>query len=191
MMTRVRTRSVWLRALVLATVACGLTAAFAADDAAPAGTSRIEGKITSGAKKTPVGGATVLVYHLATAKIFRSAPTGQNGRFEVTGLIHGYYDVAVETPDGLFVGNQVVNAPPDGRAISNFHLVPAGPGQSKPRDFPGAEKPPTGLATYSQESFWKKPKGIALWVGGGVAVIALAVSLADDDDDPPPSPSSP
>ncbi len=187
MTTRVRTRSVWLRGLVLATVACGLTAAFAADDAAPAGTSRIEGKITLGAKKSPVADATILVYHLATAKIFRSAPTGENGRFEVTGLVHGYYDVAVETPDGLFVGNQVVNAPPDGRAISNFNLVPAGPGQSKPRDFPGAEQPPTGLATYSHKSFWKKPKGIALWVGGAVAAVAVAASLGSDD---PPSQST-
>ena len=174
---------------VLAAVACGLTGSMAADEATSSGTSGIEGKITSGSKKTPVAGATVLAYHLATGTIFRSHPTAENGSFEVTGLSLGYYDMAIEAPDGLYVGNQVVNVPPDGRAVSDFNLVPTGPEESGPREFPGSDQAPSGTATFTEKSFWRKPKGIAIWAGG-TAAVALAIILGNDSDDRV-SPSSP
>ncbi len=155
----------------------------AADEPAPSGTSRIEGKITAGSKKTPVAGATVLVYHLASGTIFQSPPTAENGRFEVTGLTHGYYDMAVEAPDGLYVATQVVNVPPDGRAVSDLNLQPTGAGLSGPRQFPGSDQPASGIAALIEKSFWLKPKGIAIWTGGTAAAIALGLSLGDDDDD--------
>ena len=155
----------------------------AADEVILSGTSRIEGKITSGSKKTPVAGATVLVYHLASGTIFRSQPTAENGRFEVAGLTHGYYDMAVEAPDGLYVGNQVVNVPPDGRTVSNFNLQPTEAGQSGPRDFPGSDQAASGIATFIEKSFWRKPKGIAIWTGGTVVAVATAAALLNRDSD--------
>ena len=156
----------------------------AADEPAPSGTSRIEGKITSGSKKTPVVGATILAYNLATGTIFRSQPTAKNGRFEVTGLAHGYYDMAVEAPDGLYVATQVVNVPPDGRAVSDLNLQPTGAGESGPRDFPGSDQAASGIAALIEKSFWLKPKGIAIWGGG--TVVALALLLGGGSDSNPP-----
>ncbi len=175
---------------VLAAVACGLTGSMAADEAAPSGTSRIEGEITSGPKKTPVAGATVLAYHLATGRIFRSQPTAENGRFEFSGLPHGYFDMAVEAPDGLYVANQVVNVPPDGRAVSNFNLRPGGAG-SEPRDFPGSDQAASGIAAFIEKSFWRKPKGIAIWSGSAVAAVAVGFGLNSDGNPTVISPSSP
>ena len=130
-----------------------------------------------------MAGATVLVYHLASGTIFRSQPTAENGRFEVTGLTHGYYDIAVEAPDGLYVANQVVNVPPGGRAVSNFNLQPTGPGKSGPRDFPGSDQAASGIAAFIEKSFWRKPKGIAIWTGGTAAAATAAVQLLKRDSD--------
>ena len=188
---RVRRRSVWMLVTVVAAVACVLPGSMAADEATSPETSRIEGKITSGSKKAPVADATVLAYHLATGTIFRSQPTAENGRFEFSGLPHGYFDMAVEAPDGLYVANQVVNVPPDGRAVSNFNLRPGGAG-SESRDFPGSDQAASGIATFAGKSFSRKPKGIAIWTGSSVAVVALALILSNDSDsNDPVSPSTP
>ena len=152
----------------------------AADMATSSGSSRIAGKFSSGLKFTPSGGATVLSYHLVTGTIFRSQPTAENGRFEVTGLTHGYHDMAVEAPDGLYVANQVVNVPPNGRAVSNFNLQPTGAGESGPRDFPGSDQAASGIARFIEKSFWRKPKGIAIWTGGTALAAALLLSLGSD-----------
>ena len=150
----------------------------AADEAAPSGTSRIEGKITSESKKTPLAGATVLAYHLSTGTIFRSQPTAEDGRFEVTGLSQGYYDMAIEAPDGLYVGNQVINVAPDGRAVANFNLQPTEPGESGPRYSPGSDQAAIGIATLIEKS--SKAKGIAIWSAGTAAAAALLLSLDSD-----------
>ena len=153
----------------------------AADEAIRAGTSRIEGKITSGASRTPVAGATVLAYHLSDATIFRSQPTAPDGHFEITGLVHGYYDMAVQARAGLFVGTRVINVPPDGRAVSNFNLQPTETGERGPRYFPGSDQPAAGFARLVPKSFWLQPKGIALWSGGAAAAAALLLSGSTDD----------
>ncbi len=169
-----------MRATVLAALACGLAGSKTADEAAPSGTSSIEGKITSGPNQIPVANATVLVYNFVTAAIFSSRPTAENGRFEVTGVTHGYYDMAIEAPDGLYVGNRVVNVLPDARAVSNFNLQPNGPGESGPRFFSGSDQAASGIATLIEKSFWRQPKGIAIWTGGTAVALALLLGGGSD-----------
>ena len=76
MSTSCRKAPVWTRAIaLLAAFTFMLPAAIGQDSGTAVESSTIKGKITTGPKKTPVPGATVLVYHLATATIHRSTPT--------------------------------------------------------------------------------------------------------------------
>ena len=192
MSTSCRKAPVWTRTIaLLAAFTFMLPAAIGQDSGTAVESSTIKGKITTGPKKTPVPGATVLVYHLATATIHRSAPTDEKGHYEVSGLEHGYYDLAVESPDGLYVGNQVVNLPPGGKVVSNFNLQVSETAESSPRDFPGSDQPATGIASFLEKSFWKKPKGIAIWVSGSAVAAALLLSGGSSGDGSTVSCSSP
>lgn len=132
--------------------------------------STLVGKISS-VTETGVTGATVVAYHLSTGEVVRSSPTGPKGRFEMTGLKHGYYDLAIETAQGLFVANQVVNLPPGGKAVANLRLVTASIAGEGPRDFPGSDQPASGIAQLVK----KGNKKIIGWaVAGGVGA-ALAI----------------
>ncbi len=151
------------------------TAAIAADDAGVPGNSTLAGTIVSDSKKK-VSGATVLAYQLSTAQVFRSAPTGEKGHYEIAGLSHGYYDIAVETNSDLFVGNQVINVPAQGNAVASFSLTTSDVIGTGPRDFPGSDRAPTGFATLVTQNFWMTGKGIAIWAGGGLATVILIVA---------------
>jgi len=149
------------------------------------GVGSIAGRVLDSTGKKSVAGATVLAYHLASATIYRSSPTSDNGRYEIAGLPHGYYDIAVELPDGLYVGNQVVNVPPGGHATATFSLLASSSFGPETRDFPGADQPATGIAQYGKK---KKKKGVALIVTGSVLAVALLFALGGDSS---PSPSTP
>ena len=176
--------------LLIATLIFGVSPALAAEPN-EVGTSRIVGKITSGDKKKPVEGAEALAYHLSSAQVYRSASTAADGRFEFTGLLHGYYDLAIQTNIGLWVGTSVINAPPNGKAVANLHLIPSSAvGQSEEaRDFPGADQAPIGIAQFVEGGM--KPKGIALLTAGGVLGALGIASLLNESDAPPPSATLP
>jgi hypothetical protein len=157
--------------ILVAALVLGPALALAQEPAEP-GTSSIAGKLAGGDPKRPVAGATVLAYHLSTAQIYRSSVTLTDGRYEVVGLPHGYYDLAIETSDGFYVANQVVNVPPDGKAVANLELVPAEDAGQPPREFPGSDQTPSGIAQMLKKS---KKKGIAILAGvGGAAAVAAA-----------------
>jgi len=156
--------------------------------AAEAPTGTISGTVRDSAGQEVVRNATVLAYHLSSANIYRSAPTGEKGKYEITGLQHGYYDVAVETVDGLYVGNQVVNVPPNGKATASFSLLDSTSFGPDTREFPGTDTPTTGIARYAKE---KSKKGVALIVGGSLLVVLLLVAGGSSSSGGPPSPSTP
>jgi hypothetical protein len=157
--------------------------------AAETPTGTIKGSVRDSTGNQAVLNATVLAYHLSSASIYRSAPTNEKGKYEITGLQHGYYDVAVETADGLYVGNQVVNVPPDGKATASFSLIESTSFGPDTREFPGAETPTTGIAQYAKE---KSKKGIALIAGGSLLVVLLlAAGGSSSSGGGPPSPSTP
>jgi len=180
--------------LTWALVACLTAAPVAAQGSDPAdGTSALGGKVVSADGKAPVEGATVLAYHLSSEALFSSAPTNAKGDYTINGLPYGYFDLAVDTPDGLFVGNQVLNVAPSARAAANFTLTPTPEGQAGPRDYPGSDETPTGLASVTEKltgrAFWRSPRGVAILAGAGaVALLALAGGGGSSSNETPVSP---
>jgi len=154
----------------------------AATEPAPSGNSRLLGKI-QGYEGKPIAGVRVLAYHLSSEAVFASSPTGSGGDYSIEGLPYGYFDLAVETSDGLFVANQVVNVPPAGKASISMALATeaqaAAMGDAQARVFPGAQVQPSGVAAVSEKStgkdFWRSPKGVAIIAGGG-ALVLLAIA---------------
>lgn len=166
----------------------------------PAGQGRIVGKLYRNGGKEVVGGARVVAVHLDTAVEYASGPSDEGGRFELTGLPYGYFNLGVETPEGMFVANQVINVPPNGKVTAVFRLVPY-EGRS-PSWWAGRERreglrpgeEATGIAEVDASlrgrDFWKSPRGIAVIAGGGGAVL-LAIASGSDPSNPFASPSSP
>jgi hypothetical protein len=173
----------FVAALLVAVLFSGITLV-PAQGTIGAETSSIIGRVTAGDGKDPVNGATVIAYHLSSAEIYKSTVTLSNGKYEITGLPHGYYDVAVESADGLYVSNQVLNVPPDGKAVANLQLVPEAMAGEGPREFPGSEQEPGGIAQLVK----KKKKGKAILIGvGGAAALAAAGGGSSGGGSPSPS----
>jgi len=171
----------------------------AAADPASGETARILGTIFGPDGKSKVAGAVVHAYHLSSERSFSSAPTGPDGRYQINDLPYGYFDLAVETPTGLFVANQVANVPPAAKAVLSFTLQTyedqaAGGEEEERRAFPGAETPPSGTASVQQRltgrDFWRSPKGIAILGGAGGAVL-LAIAASGGGSEPQASVSTP
>ena len=141
--------------------------------------SLLTGKVLGADGKTPIGGATVFAYHLSTEELKQSPPTGSDGQYNIPGLGFGYYDLAVETNERLYVASHVVNVPPGGKALVVFTLVAYGP-DDQPRDFPGSDDDASGLAKIlekkTRKEFFRSPKGVALAAGTGGAVLLIIAS---------------
>ncbi len=150
------------------------------------GTSRIEGRILD-ARGREIAGARVLASHVSSGEVFASPPSRDNGKYLVAGLPYGYYDLAVETPAGLFVAERVINLAPAGTAELLLTLVLFDPSTAAlARRHAGSGSDPTGLARMEEKpkgrEFWRSPKGVAILGGlGGVALLALAFG-ADSED---------
>jgi hypothetical protein len=183
---------VWVRsraACVLAAALCFVTSLPAQEETTgrTEGFARLKGKVTSDNK--PLEGAVVIAYELSTEQVHRSTPTDGKGRYEISELPLGYYDLAVQTTSGLFVGNQVVNIPPSDKTEVDFAVAPysSAAAAAEVREFPGSDQAAQGVATVGEgqtaKEFWKSPKGIAILVGGG-GVVLLAIAASGGDDDP-------
>lgn len=163
--------------------------ALMAEDSGMVGNSRILGKITQPDGKTAVPDATVVAYHLSSKQFFSSAPSDAKGGYTIADLPAGYYDLAVRTPQGLFVGSSIVNVAPARKSIANFSVVPFGTeaqrGAEQDRTFPGSEGTPSGAAKIDEQltrrEFWRSAKGVAILAGGGTAIL-LAIVTSDDDE---------
>ena len=121
-----------------------------------------EGKITGQvavADNSAVVGATIIAYHLSTETVFRSEVTDGKSNFALGELPYGYYDLAVQTADGLFVADQVINVPPSGKASLSMTLSPEMTSDTHPRGFAGLDQAATGVAQVetkgSAGGFWK------------------------------------
>ena len=112
----------------------------------------------------------------------RGIGTLQTARiYAIEALPYGYYDLAVRTPDGLFVADQVANVAPSAKAEVSFTVQTyerAGAESVERRTFPpAADEQPAGIAAVSQKmvgaSFWRSPKGIAVGAGGAALILLL------------------
>lgn len=190
-----RRRSAILAALVTAAM---LVPAARAQDAEPPKEkpvpARLQGKIVGANGKSPVAGARVHAYHLSSERTLTAGPTGRNGEFSFDDVVYGYYDLAVETAEGLFVVDQVINVPPAGKAVVQLSIrtFAQGATESQKRRFAGREEQPSGVAAARERltgrDFWRSPKGVAVIVGVGAAAL---IGFAGDEDSPFASPSTP
>jgi hypothetical protein len=149
------------------------------------GTSTIAGTVLD-ANGKKIAGARVHAYHLSSAKLFASSPTQGNGKYKIEGVPYGYYDLAVETPDGLYVASRVVNVAPASTSAAIFTVVPYQPStQGVARKHPVSDEDPRGLAKLHQKAkgrdFWRSPKGVAI-LGGTAAAGLLAIASGSDSE---------
>ncbi len=156
--------------------------------------SQLSGRILRDGQ--PQVGAKVLAYHLSTEELFTSEPTGAGGQYSITGLPYGYFDLAVESADGIFVADQVYNVSPASKAVLTFNLVLFSPGEpgsvSDRRSFPGTEDEPVGVARVEEKlkgaDFWTSRRGIAILAGAGGAALLLLVAGGGDGGASPSTP---
>ncbi|MBZ5639395.1 MAG: hypothetical protein LAO51_11670 [Acidobacteriia bacterium] len=151
----------------------------------PVGSGRLKAKVLGSDGKTPIAGAIVRGYHLDGGKVYSSLPTGAKGECELAGIPFGYVDIYIETKDGTFVGNQVVNVPPGGTVALSYTLTRyaerdlAWWNGKNPREIPGTHTASQGIAEVrlkaAGQEFWKGPKGIAV-IAGASAALLFAVS---------------
>lgn len=166
------------------------------------GHGALRGKIFLEDQKTPAAGATVRAVHLDTNETFEGPLTSADGKYEVTGLPYGYYNLIVETSDGLYLSNRILNVPPEKKVEASFALTESRPDEKEwweaepSRRVPGMDRPPDGVARIIERrdtgSFWKSGKGIAVIVGGGALIVGALVLTADSSsNEAPQSPTTP
>lgn len=149
------------------------------------GTAKITGKVVDSSGRE-VRGARILAVHLSSSRIFASEPTGGNGEYEVPGLPYGYFDLAVEVAEEIYVSNRIVNVAPAGTAAAIFTLVPFDPTTAAlSRHHPGSDAEPAGVARLREKpkgrEFWRSPKGVAIVSGvGGAALLAIAAGSGNE-----------
>jgi hypothetical protein len=190
-----------LSAFLLATSSIGALGAEPSPPSNPAGlsdlaipgTGRLEGRVLRSDGKTPVSNAVVRACYLEGERVLASAPTGSRGQYQLGSLPPGYADLLVETPEGVFLANQVVQFHPDKKLLMNFVLAkfsehPASWGAQKKRETPCASASQAGAAQIEEKSvaggFVRSPKGIALLAGLGGAALLLAVSGGGSSESP-------
>ncbi len=143
------------------------------------GTSKIKGRVLHTEGKDRIRDARVLAFHLSSGQLFVSEPI-HGGGFDIRGLPYGYFDLAVETPDGLYVATQVTNLAPSGTVTLVLTLAPYEPATAGlARKYPARDVESSGLAEVRRKlrgrEYWRSPGGIAILSGiGGVALLALA-----------------
>ena len=188
-------------ALALAISGCGGywgAAAYAATVSQQA--AEIRGSVLAADGLTAIRGVSVKAANMETRQIYTSSVTGDNGGYRLSGLPAGSYDLAVETPQGLFAADKLIDAGAGTRTIVSLALrptaqstppdpakpsdpTPATPDEPKPAD-PNAKaaadpnaKPPEPAQPEPKEQK-KKKKGGSFWRTPGGAAIAIVVGAA-------------
>jgi hypothetical protein len=182
---------------MVAAVLLVVTPAFA-DTATPPAFAEIGGTVVGADGLTTISGATVKAANVESQKVYTSAVTTRNGSYVLSGLPDGWYDVAVETPNGLFISGTLVRASSGQRTMASIALgaksqgetptPPAAdpnapPPEQPPADPNAAQQPPPEQQQKKKgASFWKSPGGAAILIVGGSLLLAAAASSATDND---------
>ncbi len=167
--------------------------------AAQEGQAGLRGVIyqTDGSSKQ--AGAKVTAINVKTRKQYVSNVTGEDGSYEVSGMPAGSYDVAIDTGEGMFIADNLVDLNQNQHLSVSYSVQPMRPANRK---VAGLE-PPKGSATPvggfrgtgdaageltgGGSSFWRSPGGIVL-----ISVLAVGAALAiNNAGDSNASPSAP
>jgi hypothetical protein len=181
----------------------------------PARSAEIRGNVLSADGLTGIAGVSVKAAHLETRQIFTSGNTLKDGTYTLAALPPGTYDLAVETPQGLYVADILVDAEPGRSSVVSLALRPAAPGQSDVQSDPNAEQgqegqkegekkaddakekegqppaqPPEPPAEKKKKKkgggFWRSPGGAAIGIVGGAVLIGIGANSSTNDDNEPP-----
>lgn len=169
--------------LVLVVVSLGLGTPGLTLAAGPAGNVQIRGVIFSGETQDAVSGARVYAVHLDTKQVFTSAPSTASGEYSLTGLPFGYYDLAIETADGLYLSNRVINAPAGEKREISMVLGSPQPEDTEwwsaepDRRIPGLDRVPDGVARIV-EGIPEESALAAMSSGTGTAATTPAATAA-------------
>jgi len=92
---------------------------------------------------TPRGGVVVKAANLSTSQVFASDRTDKSGRYALSTLPSGQYQVAVETGEGLYVNQEKVPVLQGRKTLFSLALNPVrGQDDPPPPENPPGEEPP-------------------------------------------------
>lgn len=162
-----------VRRCLAVTLATALTLALVpAASLAAEGLGGLNGRIVAADNRTPVEGAVVKAAHLATETVYESARTTASGKFHLTDLPVGSYELAVATDEGLYPTGTVLNVEANQTGTLALALAPAPSDSEENED----DKKP---------GFWDKPiVATGTIIGVGIVLALAADSLLGDSDDP-------
>jgi len=173
-----RSHGAFLIALALG-LAAGCAARAPKEQRPPAvkGGSTIEGDILAVGGKEPAAASLVTAIHLETSKSYVSA-TSASGHFQLSGVPHGYYELAIASGDKLHVGAVPLVVGPDARIKIDVTLLETAPvsDTGDPVIIPILGQPATGgakIAGLDHKPFFKTPAGKATAIAGSVLLLLL------------------
>ena len=175
--------------------------------------AEIRGNVLAADGLTAVAGVSVKAANMETRQVYTSQPTGENGIYSLKNLPAGSYDLAVETPRGLYPADTLVDANAGKRLTISLALKPADRSKEDPPPTPKPEegKPDEGKKdegkkdegkkdqpttppepqpqkkTKKSGGFWRSPGGAAIVIVAGAAIVGVAANNAAGNSSEPPS----
>ncbi len=183
----------WIRKKSIASAAALLAGAALAPPTpvAAGGGASLSGVVRSGPRHAPLVGARVLAGDSRSHEVFSSAPTGDDGTFEIAGLPGATYEIAVEVGGGLYLVEAPVALPAGERravGISVGAATEAGDDdEGEGGDDGGGTRPDQGSGG-SGLTFLNNPATAAFFVLGLAIIFGYLIENATDDKDAPGSP---
>jgi hypothetical protein len=131
--------------------------------------------VIRGADRTPLAGARLLAAHTAKGRVYRSAPSSNEGSFTLSELEPGSYALAVETDGGVYL---VRDSLPLVAGVQRTVQISVG---AEP--FSDGESPVAGHASAGQAAnIWNNPLSAGALVLGIAIVVGVLINNATDDE---------
>ena len=150
-----------LLVVTMATYSAPVAAATAAAPPASAQVAKLGGYVFASDGLSPLAGVNVKAAHLETKTVYTSSNTKPDGRYSMTGLPPGTYELAVQTPEGLFAARTPVKAAAGQRTLVSIAINPKQPqpaGGITAQDPNAPPAPPDPNATAPKDPNAAAPK---------------------------------
>lgn len=176
--------------------------------------AEIRGNVFGADGLTTIPGVSVKAANMETRRIYTSESTSADGVYRLRDLPPGSYDLAVQTPQGLFAADALVEAKAGHRTTVSLAIRPTARQEGEPQEgeqkegekpeepkpaegAPEAEKPAEPQAQKPPKKsggFWRSPAGAAIAIVAGAVVVGVAANSAvgdDEEDDEPLTQNAP